>query len=55
MSDAKGKVEQAKGHLKQAAGELTDDDKLKSEGQTDQVSGKVKEKVTCRRQSRRDD
>jgi uncharacterized protein YjbJ (UPF0337 family) len=38
-----GKLDQVKGRIKEAAGVLTDDDRLKSEGQLDQVVGKVKE------------
>jgi len=32
-----------KGRVKEAAGDLTDNDDLKSEGKTDQASGKAKE------------
>ena len=45
MTDTPSKVEQAKGHLKQAAGDLTDNDDLKAEGQLDQASGRIKETV----------
>jgi uncharacterized protein YjbJ (UPF0337 family) len=38
-----GKLDQAKGRIKEAAGVLTDDDRLKQEGKLDQVAGKVKE------------
>jgi uncharacterized protein YjbJ (UPF0337 family) len=41
MSD----LEQAKGRVKQAAGDLTDDDDLKREGKWDERSGKAKEKI----------
>jgi uncharacterized protein YjbJ (UPF0337 family) len=37
-----GKLDQVKGRLKEAAGVLTDDDRLRREGQLDQVVGKVK-------------
>jgi uncharacterized protein YjbJ (UPF0337 family) len=37
--------DQAKGKLKEAAGVLTDDDKLKNEGKTDQVVGDAKDVV----------
>ena len=37
-----GKLDQVKGRLKEAAGALTDDDRLRREGQLDQVVGKVK-------------
>lgn len=40
-----GKFEEAKGHAKEAAGDITGDDDLKREGKTDQASGKVKQKV----------
>ena len=38
-----GKTDQIKGRIKEAAGALTDDDRLKREGKLDQVVGKVKE------------
>jgi uncharacterized protein YjbJ (UPF0337 family) len=34
-----------KGRMKEAAGDLTDDDRLKNEGKVDQGKGKVKEAV----------
>jgi uncharacterized protein YjbJ (UPF0337 family) len=40
-----GKLDQVKGRLKEAAGVLTDDDRLKREGKLDQVVGKVKGKA----------
>jgi uncharacterized protein YjbJ (UPF0337 family) len=40
-----GKSDQAKGKIKEAAGALTDDDKLKREGQADQLTGHAKEVV----------
>ena len=40
-----GKIDQIKGRIKEAAGALTDDDRLKREGQLDQVVGEVKEKA----------
>lgn len=40
-----GKLDQIKGRIKEAAGALTDDEKLKREGNLDQVVGKVKEKT----------
>jgi len=39
-----GKIDQAKGRIKEAAGALTKDKKLKREGKIDQRAGKVKEK-----------
>ena len=41
MSD----LDQAKGRVKQAVGDLTDDDELRREGKIDQRAGKAKEKV----------
>jgi uncharacterized protein YjbJ (UPF0337 family) len=41
MSD----FEQAKGKIKQAAGDLTDDDELRREGKADESAGKAKEKL----------
>lgn len=41
----KGKVDQAKGRVKEAAGILTGNEKLKAEGQADQVVGKAKESI----------
>jgi len=38
-----GKTEDLKGRAKEAAGDLTENDRLKREGKTDQASGKVKE------------
>lgn len=40
-----GEFDQAKGRAKQAAGDLTDDDELRREGETDEASGKVKDKL----------
>ena len=37
-----GEVDEAKGRLKQAAGDLTDNDSLKNEGKKDEAAGKVK-------------
>lgn len=37
--------DQAKGRIKEAAGALTDDDKLKSEGKADQAAGDAKKFV----------
>jgi uncharacterized protein YjbJ (UPF0337 family) len=38
-------VDDAKGRIKEAAGDLTDNDSLKREGKIDQASGQVKDKV----------
>lgn len=37
--------DQLKGRAKEAAGDLTDNDRLKREGKTDRVAGKAKEMV----------
>ena len=34
-----------KGRIKEAAGDLTDDERLKREGKKDQAAGKVKDKL----------
>jgi uncharacterized protein YjbJ (UPF0337 family) len=38
-----GKADQAKGRVKEAAGALTDNERLKREGKIDQAAGKVKD------------
>ena len=43
-----GKVDQAKGRVKQAVGDLTGNKDLKAEGQMDEASGKVQEAVGSR-------
>lgn len=40
-----GDVDTAKGRLKKAAGDLTGDDDLRREGEVDEASGTVKDKV----------
>ena len=40
-----GTFDDAKGRLKEAAGDVTDDDSLKNEGKVDRASGEVKDKV----------
>ena len=40
-----GKVDALKGRVKEAAGVLTGDQKLRREGQADQAIGKVEQKV----------
>ena len=40
-----GTVDKMKGRIKEAAGALTDDDKLRNEGKLDQVTGEVKDAV----------
>lgn len=41
----KGSLKEAKGHVKETAGKALGDEKLKREGQTDQVEGKVQNVV----------
>ena len=41
-----GKTDVVKGRVKEAAGALTDNNRLRREGKTDQVVGKVKEAVS---------
>lgn len=43
MSDKN--ADEAKGRVKKAVGEITDDDQLKREGSIDKASGKVKDAV----------
>jgi uncharacterized protein YjbJ (UPF0337 family) len=43
MSD--GTVDRTKGKVKEAAGDLTDDQSLKNEGKVDKAAGKTKDKV----------
>jgi uncharacterized protein YjbJ (UPF0337 family) len=38
-------MDDLKGRVKEAAGDLTDDQELKNEGKVDQASGAVKDKV----------
>jgi uncharacterized protein YjbJ (UPF0337 family) len=40
-----GKTDEAKGRVKEAAGDLTDDQSLKNEGKVDKGTGKVKDAV----------
>jgi uncharacterized protein YjbJ (UPF0337 family) len=42
MSD--DRIDEAKGRLKEAAGDLTDDEGLKREGKVDRAAGSIKEK-----------
>jgi uncharacterized protein YjbJ (UPF0337 family) len=39
------KMDEAKGRVKEAAGDLADDDQMKREGKADQAKGKIKEGV----------
>lgn len=43
MSD--GTADDLKGRAKEAAGDLTDNDRLKNEGKVDRASGAIKDKV----------
>ncbi|MFD6418560.1 CsbD family protein [Streptomyces sp. NPDC060194] len=45
MSDDKGTFDQLKGKAKEAAGTVGGDERLKSEGRTDQAQGRAKEAV----------
>ena len=45
MGDMDAKMDEAKGRMKEAAGDLTDDDKLKREGKADRMGATVKEKA----------
>jgi uncharacterized protein YjbJ (UPF0337 family) len=40
-----GTTDDAKGRIKEAAGDLTDDQDLKNEGKVDKATGKVKDAV----------
>jgi uncharacterized protein YjbJ (UPF0337 family) len=40
-----GEADKAKGRVKEAVGDLTDDDELKREGKVDKAAGKAKETV----------
>jgi uncharacterized protein YjbJ (UPF0337 family) len=42
---AKGSAQQAKGAVKEAAGKVTGDAKLQSEGKTDKVAGKIRNAI----------
>jgi len=43
--NAEGKFHQMKGAVKEAAGDLTDNPKLKTEGINEKLDGKIQEKV----------
>ena len=45
MSDAEGKIDETKGRVKQAIGDLRDDDDLRREGKVDEVAGNAKQAV----------
>jgi uncharacterized protein YjbJ (UPF0337 family) len=40
-----GKTDELKGRFKEAAGDVTGDDELKTEGKVDRATGSVKDKV----------
>jgi uncharacterized protein YjbJ (UPF0337 family) len=40
-----GKADEIKGRVKEAAGDLTDDQDLKDSGKADKAAGKIKQKV----------
>jgi uncharacterized protein YjbJ (UPF0337 family) len=40
-----GNMDEAKGRMKEAAGDMLDDDKMKKEGKTDRMGATVKEKA----------
>ncbi len=40
-----GNTDEAKGRIKEAAGDLTDNEDLKKEGKVDQAAGKIKQKL----------
>lgn len=40
-----GRLDNTKGRLKEAAGDLTDNDRLRREGKTDQAAGTIKDKA----------
>jgi uncharacterized protein YjbJ (UPF0337 family) len=41
-----GEADKLKGRMKEAAGAMTDDDRLRREGKMDQAAGKVKDAAT---------
>ena len=45
MSDMDAKKDEAKGRIKEAAGDLMDDDELKREGKADRIGATIKEKT----------
>lgn len=44
-----GKTDEVKGRIKEAAGALTDNNKLRQEGKTDQVAGKAKQVASAQK------
>jgi len=45
MTQGEGRIDEAKGRAKEAAGALADDEDLRREGKADQASGKAKSKL----------
>ena len=45
MGDIESNMDEAKGRIKEAAGDLTDDDEMKREGKTDRVGADIKDKA----------
>ena len=45
MSDMESKKDEAKGRMKEAAGDLMDDDDMKREGKSDRMGATIKEKA----------
>ena len=45
MGDIESKKDEMKGRMKEAAGDMMDDDELKREGKADRIGGAVKEKA----------
>ncbi len=43
VDKAKNKAQEAKGHIKEAAGKATDDPSLEAEGKADKVTGNLKQ------------
>jgi len=43
MNESPRNTDDAKGRVKEAAGDITGDDEMKKEGKTDQAAGKVKD------------
>ena len=49
-----GKTDEIKGRVKEAAGAIADDEKLRQEGKADQAKGKVKEAIDKAAQKTKD-
>jgi uncharacterized protein YjbJ (UPF0337 family) len=45
MDMGDGNIDEAKGRVKEAAGDLSDDKSLKGEGKVDKATGSIKDKV----------